>query len=79
MRNEESRLVGTYFENVTTTSEITNPMRVRVEIDSEFKGVFRTARSCRHSRAGVRLFAHSSVDRSTVDLFSAPESEEPGQ
>ncbi|EKX45751.1 hypothetical protein GUITHDRAFT_108208 [Guillardia theta CCMP2712] len=58
MRNEESRLVGTYFENVTTTSEITNPMRVRVEIDSEFKGVFRTARS-------------------TVDLFSAPESEEP--
>uniref|UniRef100_A0A7S0F313 Uncharacterized protein n=1 Tax=Hanusia phi TaxID=3032 RepID=A0A7S0F313_9CRYP len=58
MRNEESRLVGVYFENTTEPSELTNPMRVRVEIDSEFKGVFRTARS-------------------TVDLFSSSESEEP--
>jgi len=66
MKKMEGKLMGIYYENVTSTDAATglpvhtieNQLRVRVEIDSPTQGVFRTALA-------------------QTDIFTEDESEEP--
>jgi len=67
MSKMEDKIMGIYYENVTTgvdnetglaVHEVQNQLRVRVELDSPTQGEFRTARA-------------------QTDIFSEPESEEP--